>query len=174
MPTYEFSLIVDGIDVLDPDHDSRLAAADAEDAMVFESDGVTYVAFYRDRPAPRQAAMDAIESLERAYPGNVLVHRVDPDLVATTEIADRAGMSRETVRLYVAGKRGPGVFPAPEGVIGKGQRVWRWADVFAWLQAQGHEFEDPGEPLPRDVAVGIDSHLMRRDRVVIGSLPARG
>ncbi len=55
------------------------------------------------------------------------------DLVNTTDIADRAGVSREAVRNWVLGRRRQGRFPRAVGTPG-GQKVWEWGSVCAWLE----------------------------------------
>ena len=63
---------------------------------------------------------------------------VDQDLVGVSDIAKRVGVSREAVRLWVEGKRGPGHFPSPVGSAGGGvrgsMRLWQWASVNDWLR----------------------------------------
>lgn len=61
------------------------------------------------------------------------VLRVEPDaLVTMSEIADRLGRSRESVRLLVAGVRGAGDFPPPISHLRTRNRLWRWSEVAAW------------------------------------------
>ena len=48
-------------------------------------------------------------------------------------LTGRLGRTRESIRLYSAGKRGPGGFPAPDLVASSGDRFWSWTDVAAWL-----------------------------------------
>ncbi len=61
------------------------------------------------------------------------VRRVEPDdLLTMTEIAQRLGRNRESIRLLVAGERGPGNFPAPVSHLRYRNRLWRWSDVAAW------------------------------------------
>jgi len=44
---------------------------------------------------------------------------------------------------------GPGGFPPPAGIIGRGVRVWRWADVRPWLVQHGIADRDAlSETLP--------------------------
>lgn len=76
----------------------------------------------------RSAALRFIAQVQAALPGATVV-RLDQDLVSISDIAERAGRSRESVRLLVEGRRGPGQFPAPVGVVGDGIRVWPWALV---------------------------------------------
>jgi hypothetical protein len=61
-------------------------------------------------------------------PAAVLL-RVDQNLVSVSDIAQRIGRTRESVQLLVDGKRGPGRFPPPIGVVGDGIRVWPWSVV---------------------------------------------
>ena len=63
------------------------------------------------------------------------------DLVNTTDVADRIGRTRQTVRQYADGVRGPGEFPVPLGVPG-GVRVWDWGSVNEWLRS----FDESGDP----------------------------
>jgi hypothetical protein len=63
------------------------------------------------------------------------VMRVEPDeLVSASASATRTGRSRESVRLLVEGKRGPGGFPAPVAWVDAKTRLWRWSDVARWMR----------------------------------------
>ena len=61
---------------------------------------------------------------------------LDLDLANTTDIADRTGRSRQAIRQYSEGLRGPQGFPAPLGEPG-GVRVWDWGSVNEWLRTSG-------------------------------------
>jgi predicted DNA-binding transcriptional regulator AlpA len=75
----------------------------------------------------------AIEQVE-SVPG-VRVARLEPDdLVTMSEIAQRLGRSRESVRLLVSGERGPGGFPPPVSHLKARTRLWRWSEVAAWAE----------------------------------------
>ena len=54
--------------------------------------------------------------------------------MSALEIAQRTGRSREAVRLWATGQRGPGNFPAPAWQSPGGERFWRWADVARWAR----------------------------------------
>jgi predicted transcriptional regulator len=61
------------------------------------------------------------------------VLRIEPDdLVTMSDIAERLGRTRESVRLLVAGERGPGDFPPPLSHLRTRNRLWRWSEVAAW------------------------------------------
>lgn len=161
MLTYEFALVVDGISPEDPDHDERLAAAGADDAMVFSDGDRTVVAFYRDAASPVEALWAAVASIEEAYP-DAGICRLDRDLVSTTDIADRLGVSREAVRKWVVGERVAGQgFPMPVGTVSHGTRVWEWAAVHEWLVTHKRiSVEDT--PIPPDVATQFEAQLLAR------------
>lgn len=62
-----------------------------------------------------------------------------PDAVSIADIATLTERTPESVRLLVAGKRGPGGFPAPSTEVG-GTRLWKLVDVANWWS----EFEPDG------------------------------
>jgi hypothetical protein len=69
----------------------------------------------------------AVRALRSA---GVSVLGVFEDLVNTSEIAERAGISRQGARKWVDRED----FPQPQSCIGTDdQRVWTWAHVLTWL-----------------------------------------
>lgn len=50
-----------------------------------------------------------------------------------SEIAERLGRSRESIRLLIAGERGPGDFPPPVSHVRTRTRLRRWPDVLRWF-----------------------------------------
>ena len=127
---FEFSLVIDGpVDdqaVLD-----RLFEAGCADGTFGSVDGVGFAEFTRTAALFADAVSSAIRQVE-SVPG-LVVRRVEPDdLVSLSEIAERLGRTRESVRLLSAGLRGPGGFPAPVSHLRDRFRLWRWSDVAAW------------------------------------------
>jgi len=105
-----------------------VALAPAEDNATF---GAVDADFDREAPTLFQALHTAIHAIE-SLPG-LLVTRIEPDdLVTASEIAKRLGRTRESVRLLIAGERGPGNFPTPVSHVRSQHRLWRWSDVTAW------------------------------------------
>jgi hypothetical protein len=83
---------------------------------------------------------------------DVQADSIDPDLVSISDIANRAGVTREAVRLWVKGSRGPANFPSAAGSVGGGDRgstqVWSWPVVNEWLEqhfglGDGDEYLSP-------------------------------
>jgi hypothetical protein len=131
-------------------HDAVSAALPG--AAFREAGGVTTVTAKIIAPGPAAAISRLEEPVRKAAPAAVPL-RVDPDLVTVSNIARRVGRSRESVRLLVDGKRGPGGFPAPLGVVGEGTRVWPWSVALEWFdQALGVDLGERGV-LPEAAAV---------------------
>ena len=75
------------------------------------------------------AVVSAIRQVESLGIGAV-VERLEPDeLVGLADIGRRVGLTREAVRLYANGERGPGGFPQPVATPSKNARVWKWLEV---------------------------------------------
>lgn len=101
-----------------------------QDAMWSDKDGLATVTLFVDRDDAANYVMDFVRRLESALRGTKVlgVHR---DLVGTTDIALRAGVSREGARKWAAVED----FPAPYDAIGtKTMKVWVWAEVVQWLK----------------------------------------
>lgn len=131
---HEFTLVLEGSDVLHARNLDAWFEAGCDDATFGEVDGVGYADFARSATSAPEAILSAIDGLESAVP-SVRVTRVEPDdLVNASEIATRLGRSRESVRLLIACERGPGGFPAPLSHLKSRSRLWRWAEVASWTQ----------------------------------------
>ncbi len=160
MNTYEFAFVVEGVSVDDPTHDDRLTANGAPDAMLFEVDGVTQVAFYRAASTAIRAATGAMDAIRAAFPLARIID-LDPDLVSVSDIADRTGLTRQAIRMYATGERGRGNFPRALGTVGAGHRVWTWAAVYEWmLDTPGINFDADARPVPEDVAIQLRAMIL--------------
>ncbi len=92
-----------------------------------------YLEFDRQAPSLDAAILSAIRDVEHADL-RITVVSVEPgDSVNASEIARRAQVTREYIRLLVQGKRAGGDFPPPQsGITGK-TLVWSWAEVSRWM-----------------------------------------
>ncbi len=129
MTMYDFTLHLTG-----PPTDEQidlLFDAGCDDGTPGVSNGEAMIDFGREAQTLVSAITSAIADAE-SVPG-IVVTRVSPEeLVTAAEIAERWGRSRESVRMLIAGKRGPGNFPAPAARAGERSPLWRWADVQRW------------------------------------------
>jgi hypothetical protein len=140
--THRFTLILDGADVMDAAHMNALYEAGLGDALVGRGGGVQHADFEREAGSFREAVLGAIAATEGAVPGLRVIRLEPDDLVTATVIAERTGRTRESVRLLIAGERGPGGFPAPISWVDAKTRVWHWSDVARWFAAAGRPTRD--------------------------------
>ena len=133
MPTFHFTLIVDGPDLQDQFLIDALFDAGCDDAMIGCSDGVQYVDFDREADGFREAILAAVDDLE-SLEGVEVIRIADAGLVSVAEMAVRIGRTRESVRLLVSGARGPGGFPKPVTGSGSRYRLWRWSEAARWFE----------------------------------------
>jgi hypothetical protein len=147
MSKYEFTLIVDGPDLQDESLVESMFEAGFDDATIGRVGSIRYLDFDRGAESFADAVFSAAKSLESAVPGARVVQLDLDDLVTMSEIAERVGRTRASVRLLINGDRGPGGFPAPATHFRRRQRMWRWHEVAVWLTNQLGETQpfDPGQ-----------------------------
>jgi hypothetical protein len=128
---FSFEVLFRNLDLSDDDVLTALAQAGAVAADSHDEQTVR-VAASVSAPNAVRAATAFITDIQNALPKAepVMVAR---DLVNITDIAERAGVTREAVRNWAVGKRRAGQFPTALGALG-GQKVWEWAPVNAWLR----------------------------------------
>jgi hypothetical protein len=131
--TYTFTLLLHGADPLSKDNMRALERAGCNDALFGRRGTVSYANFDREAASFGEAVLSAIRDVERAVPG-LKVTRVEPEeLVSASQIAVRTKRTRESIRLLIEGKRGPGNFPPPAVWLSSSRKLWRWTDVADWF-----------------------------------------
>lgn len=154
MTTYELALAVSGVDDTDVDEVEALVAH-REVVTVASVDGSVSVVVRIDGATPDAAVRSAVRLVEHVVDGSRATG-VDLDLVAATDIARRAGVSRQAVNQWVA----DGGFPSPLGHVAGGTRVWAWSAVVPWLQPRGRALDDV--PLPYASIIDANAWLQTR------------
>jgi hypothetical protein len=130
MSEYEFTLMIEG-DLVDEAVARALFEVGCDDATFGVVDGMGYGDFAREASTFAEAVLEAISQVEMV--DDLRVIRVEPDdIVTMSDIAERLDRTRESVRLLVAGRRGPGGFPSPISHAMERGRLWRWSDVALW------------------------------------------
>lgn len=127
---YDFTVLLDGARGLTAAQAERLYRR-CKDATQSEADGVVRVSFSRRASSFAEAVHRALRDLRGC--GLAAARIETEELVSAAEIAERTGRSRESVRLLVAGRRGPGGFPRPVHTAGGRFRLWRWPEVERWF-----------------------------------------
>ena len=89
--------------------------------------------FDRVAPSLAHAIASAVRDIEKV-PGLRAVGVRCDNMVNLLGIANRAGVTREAVRLWASGKRGSGDFPKPILITAGGEQIWDWAQVAPWIE----------------------------------------
>jgi hypothetical protein len=168
MQDWNFTLVLDRDVMADDGLLDALFESGCDDASFGEIDGVFYAEFDREADAFAEAIFGAIRAIEAASVRVLAV--ADPDdLVTAADIADAIGQSRESVRLYIAGQRGPGNFPPAVSHLWSRGRLWRWPAVAHWLRGAGFEVSEPDGRAPDSdvVASIVNSQLAIRDAALL-------
>ena len=98
--------------------------AGCDDATFSFQKGVIIAEFHRQAASFSAAIASAYEAMLRA---GAKVERIEPDhLVSLSEVAERAGLTRQAISLYTRAERGenfPGHSDHPEAVEGQGHET---------------------------------------------------
>lgn len=139
MQKHAFTIIATGLHPEGPDFEDRLFEAGCDDAIFAFQRGVMTFNFDRQAHSLQDAIEEAIENV-RAAGANVA--RVEPDyLVNLSDIADRAGLTRQAIALYACGERRFG-FPTPTARVTTSHPLYDWQNVAEWLVANGKIAEE--------------------------------
>lgn len=130
MTSYEFALRLNR-EVTDNELDA-LYEAGCDDAGIETGVLGALAQFDREAPSLAQAIASAVRDIEKVAGLRAVGVQCD-NMVNLAGIARRAGVSREAVRLWAAGQRGPGGFPKPMLVSAGGEQLWDWLEVAPWL-----------------------------------------
>lgn len=164
MPTtHEFTLIVAGPDLQDESNIHALYEAGLDDGTVGRVGSFQYVDIDREAKDFADAVFTATQAIERALPDAKVVHLEPDDLVTLSEIAERTGRTRESVRLLASGDRGPGRFPAPATHFRTRQRMWRWQEVAVWFAETLGEPQLVGDPGKAQFITAFNASLQWRN-----------
>jgi DNA-binding transcriptional regulator YiaG len=168
--SYEFDLIVSGLDTEDPGVLDGFEERAGD--ITFASHGrVVQAAVDRKARGLGEAIGSAIADVE-SIPGTRVV-RVEPDEhVSQAEIAVRLGRSRQSISQWVWGSRGPGGFPATAFESGH-VALWRWSEVKTWLGASGLGTKEDQEREDQASAVIRAANALLEARRAMAALDAK-
>jgi hypothetical protein len=118
--------------------------------------------FTREAPSLAEAIASAVRDIE-TVPGLRATGVLCDNMVTAADIASRAGVSREAVRLWATGQRGRGGFPKPTLITTGGEKVWDWPQVARWLANQKQPQANAAANAARNVLATADRVLAARD-----------
>ena len=162
MPSFHFTLIVDGPDLQDDTRIDALFESGCDDAAIGRVGGIQYVDFDREADTLDQAIRSAVTDSENIE-GIEVVRIADAGLASMTDIATRFRRTRESVRLLVSGARGPGGFPPRITHPRSRYRLWRRPEVARWFTERvGEELAVPEDDLIVAFSKGLELRHHRR------------
>lgn len=133
MKIFKFTIIASGLHPDMEGFEDRFFEAGCDDATLSFQKGVIIVEFNRESVSFSHAVSTAYENVLRT---GAAIERIEPDhLVSLTDIADRAGLTRQATSLYSNGDRG-GDFPRPVARVTSKVPLWDWFEVAEWLFAR--------------------------------------
>lgn len=159
----DFTLVLNGPDIGEQPYLDMLYEAGCDQALLGTGPNPQYADFGYEAPTFEQAVLGAIADVEGADIPHLEVISVNTDEpISAAEIARKTGRSRESIRLLIAGRRGPGGFPQPINPrIAK--KYWHWSEVVRWFaDALGEEVDDPERA---EFVAAVNAQLEARRRL---------
>lgn len=135
--SYQFTLILDGVDDTTPGLEDALFKAGCDDALINYKNGTVYLDFDREGENLERVILSAIKDIESSDIGAKVVSVAPEHLVSLSDIAERASMTRQAVSLFAQSERGSGDFPRPVLKIANKSPLWLWSAVAEWLFQEG-------------------------------------
>jgi hypothetical protein len=170
MNTHTFILILDK--PVDEDAANGLFEAGLDDAAVTAFDGHPALDVDREASTLLDAIASAISQAESV--AGIRVTRVDgEELVSQADIAERTGRSRQAVNHWIRRDADSSGFPDPTYGAATRSPLWRWADIQAWLEPDGHD-NDRGRIIALANATLLARHNLHNanERRLVGKILA--
>ncbi|HZE40555.1 MAG TPA: hypothetical protein VE172_17270 [Stackebrandtia sp.] len=130
MKNHMFTVVLDH-EPNDEEFDA-LFEAGCDDGGVGSEYNLPTIQFDRKAHSMSAAIASAIRDIEST--GMLVLNVLSEDLFTLQDIADKVDTSREAVRRYSTGDRGPGGFPPPINPGRDGTKFYRWNQVAPWLR----------------------------------------
>lgn len=129
MSTWDFSLILSGIDASSDDGFDSLWSACADEPLIGTYDGVSEVLFSREAETAEDAVLSAIADVER-IDGVRVVGLRDESFWTLGDIAERSGRSPAEIRRLVSAPAFPPHLSDPD----EPDPLWRAQEIIDWFQ----------------------------------------
>ncbi len=131
---FHFTLVLDEVNEDTPDLEDILYATHCDDALINFRNGTVYLDFDRESDTLENAIISAIKDVESSDLDVIVTHVAPEEWVNAADIANRLGVKRQAVSLWVQGaRRKDKPFPKPVMNLSEKSPLWRWFDVAKWL-----------------------------------------
>ena len=140
MNTYNFSIVVGGVSILNDDDmeaaSDMLFEAGCDDGLVLTCNTTLYIDFDREAENYEDAVSSAIKDIESIDSFKCL--SVDAgDTVNLSDAAELSGINKMTLSRYSKGERGAIDFPHPIERVDSSRPLWSWGEIAEWLESKG-------------------------------------
>jgi hypothetical protein len=131
----QFTLTLSGANEETPGLEDKIFEAGCSDALINFINGVVYLDFYRESFSFEEAVISAIKQVESILPDTKVIQVTPDNLVSGSEISKRLNLTRQTISLWVKGKKRNKIpFPVPVMKLSSEKSpLWKWSDVCRWL-----------------------------------------
>lgn len=130
LKTFQFTIVLKNIPENIDNLEDSLYEAGCDDALINFRNGAVYLDFDREASSLEEAVISAIKNIQSM---DAEVASIAPDnLVTESEIAKRLRVTRQTVSLWIKGKRRQS-FPNPVMRLAEKSPLWKWTEVTKWL-----------------------------------------
>lgn len=135
MNTYHFTIVIRDARFDMENLEDRLFEAGCDDALICSYNNTVYLEFDRESENAEQAIKSAIENIKSAGFKELIIE--EQGYSTLSEMAERAGLSRQALSLYAQNKRGDGQFPTPVYGLATKTALYSWPEVATWLYGKG-------------------------------------
>ncbi|MHA3115277.1 XRE family transcriptional regulator [Acinetobacter sp. ANC 4635] len=135
MNTYHFTVVVRDARSDLADLEDQFFEVGCDDALLCSYNDTIYLEFDREAPSAAQAIRSALDNIRSLGFSDLIVE--EQGFSTLSEMAERAGMSRQALSLYAQNKRGDGNFPRPMYGLASKSAMYSWPEVASWLFKQG-------------------------------------
>src|SRR3990167_4187316 len=130
--TFQFTLVLKKIDKNTPALEDALYEASCDDALINFRGDTVYLEFDRKSSSLEEAVVSAIKDIKSSSIETEIASVAPENLVTESEIAKRLNKGRQTVSLWIRGKRRK-LFPQPVMRLAEKSPLWSWSEVTHWL-----------------------------------------
>jgi hypothetical protein len=128
----KFTLILKNVDDGTHNLEDSLYEAGCDDALINFRSGTVYLEFDREALSLEDAVISAIKDVSSSSIGAEVSSVAPENLVTEAEIAKRLNSNRQSVSLWIKGKRRKS-FPSPAMRLSEKSPLWKWSEVVVWL-----------------------------------------
>ncbi|MBE0482842.1 MAG: XRE family transcriptional regulator [Bacterioplanes sp.] len=130
MNTYEFTVMLAGVDLATENLEDQIVEAGCDDALLCFCGETPYLEFARNADTAETAINTALTELAEA--GFLAASIQEAGYVTVTGAAAMADIKKSTLDHYAKGRRGKG-FPAPLYGLQTGTPLYWWPEIAEWL-----------------------------------------